>query len=94
MFRVRQKFEPAGYFPAVLPQVTVNEVDEVSVIYRDESDCKLPSPDTTRLGDVLKAGVDLKQVNTALFKPESLELEVGSNSESQETTNTNKGENE
>lgn len=93
MFRVRQKFIPASYFPAVLPQVTVNEVDEVSVTYRDESSFVLPSPDTTRLGDVLKAGVDLKQVNTALFKPESLELEVGSKSEPQENINTNKGEN-
>lgn len=93
MFRVRQKFIPASFFPAVLPQVTVNEVDEVSVTYRDESSFKLPSPDTTRLGDVLKTGVDLKQVNTALFKPESLELEIGSKSESQETTNTDKGDN-
>lgn len=93
MFRVRQKFQPAGYFPAVLPQVIVNEVEEVSVVYRDESTFSLPDPSTTRLGDVLKAGVDLKQVNTALFKPESLELEVGSSDEKQNVQPKN-GEND
>lgn len=80
MFRARQKLPICGFFPAVLPSVEVNEVSEVSVVFRDASKSVLPSPDVTRLGDVLKAGVDLRQVNTKLFKPQSLELSVADES--------------
>ncbi len=80
MFRMKQKMPCVGYFPSVLPSVEVNEVQEVSVVYRDASKAELPDPEVTRLGEVLKAGVDLKRVNTKLFKPESVNLELGDSS--------------
>lgn len=69
MFPSRQRLKYVPHFSIVLPRLQTNENQETTVIYEDESEGKLPDVSTTRLRDLLDAGVDLKQVNTKLFKP-------------------------
>lgn len=69
MFRPRQKLFKGLPFPVVLPTVKTNELDEVEIVYEDASKATLPDVSTTRLSDLLAAGVDLKEVNTKILKP-------------------------
>lgn len=71
-FRPRQRIKPAPVFSCVLPQVKTHEDGAVTIEYVDESKFKLPSPETTRLRDLLDAGIDLKKVNTKLFSPSEI----------------------
>lgn len=69
MFPKRQRIKFVPHFSIVLPRLQTNENEETIVSYEDESKGKLPDVSSTRLRDLLDAGVDLKQVNTKLFKP-------------------------
>lgn len=83
MFRPRQKMPVSAGFPAVLPQIDVLENGEVLLSYKDQSKFKLPDVETTRLRDLLEAGVDLKQVNSKIFPALEITTEIT------DTTNTN-----
>lgn len=69
MFPARQRLKFVPHFAVVLPKVRTNENEETLIVYENEADGKLPDVSSTRLRDLLEAGVDIKKVNTKIFKP-------------------------
>lgn len=88
MFRKRQRLKISPAFAVYLPRLDTTETGEVSVLYRDESSYKLPDVETTRLRTLLESGVDIKQVNTKLFKATEINVELRG-----EQVNNNEGVN-
>lgn len=84
MFPKRQRLKFVPHFSIVLPRLQTNENEETTVVYEDESKGKLPDVSTTRLRDLLEAGVDLKQVNTKIFKPTEVVTDLSTEGDKQD----------
>lgn len=70
--RSRQKLPFMSAFPAVLLQLEVDERGVGRYIAVDQSKVKLPDVEVTDLGLQLKAGVDIKRVNTKILASKSI----------------------
>lgn len=70
--RSRQKLPFMSAFPAVLLKLEADEKGVCRYIAVDQSKIKLPDTSVTDLGLQLKAGVDIKRVNTKILASKSV----------------------
>ena len=85
MYHIRQKLNMGTASKVVLPELQTNELGRSCYKMVDQSAVSLPDVETTDLRACLDAGVPLKQVNTKLFSPESVVVDMSP--EPQETNN-------
>ena len=74
-FRQRQKLNFGGFCKTTLPAISVDDVGNVTDVLEDVHE-DLPSPENFRLGTLLKAGVNLEELNTTLFPAKSVDSSI------------------
>lgn len=67
MLKPRQKLPNFGFGACILPEIRELENGSCEIAQVNQSDFVLPDPHVTDLGDVLKAGVPLKEVNSKVL---------------------------
>lgn len=82
MLRARQPMRYIDFGEIRLPEVQTLENGNAEVRMVDQSENHLPDPFVTDLGDCIKAGVDLKQVNTKILGTQSVTLDTSVKDES------------
>lgn len=76
MLRARQRLKYIDFGEIRLPEVQVLENGNAEVKMVDQSVSNLPDPSVTDLGACLKAGVDLKQVNSKILGTQSVGIDL------------------
>lgn len=75
-FRCRQKLKVAGCIPVMeLEQITL-ESGEVIEQLKNKGEEKLPDPALFDINNQLKAGIDLEEVNSKVFKAKSVNADT------------------
>lgn len=92
--RPRQKIPFHIFGDVYLPELTTmeNGVAEVKFV-NQVKDRHLPDPSVTDLDALLSAGVDVKRVNSKIFKPMVIVTDLTDEKAQTSETNTNEGEN-
>lgn len=87
-FPMKQKFSSCCSFPAVERVGSFSPSGVYHEEFKDFSSVKLPDCDSTDLGKLIDAGVDLKQMNTKILNVRSVSLP-----EEKQTSKTNNKQN-
>lgn len=76
MFRCKQKLKSFGSGKIWNLEEHINEAGEYTCEYIDQGEKKLPDPELFDLKAQLKAGVDLEETNSKVFKSKSVNADT------------------
>lgn len=90
--RARQKLPVNSAFPSLLTVFDVDETGRSTLKVVDQSEVKLPDCETTNLALLMKAGVDIKRVDSRIVAGKSVVTDLSVPGESEKIDTEEEGE--